>query len=53
MATAIGLAAMIIVFSVFLPNVLRALEGFLLAFFDKATAVIDSLPMPHVPAQSR
>ncbi|MEK7507797.1 MAG: hypothetical protein AAB602_01810 [Patescibacteria group bacterium] len=52
MGTAIGLAALVIVFSMFLPHVLRALENFLLAFFYKATAVINSLPASQ-PVQIR
>jgi hypothetical protein len=44
MRKAIGLAAMIIVLAIFLPSVLNALVGFLLAFFNKATAVLNALP---------
>lgn len=44
MRRAIGLAALIIVLAIFLPSVLNAATGFLLALFNKATAVLNALP---------
>jgi len=44
MSKAIGFAALIIVFGIFMPDVLRALSAFLLAFLDKATVLIQSMP---------
>ncbi len=44
MRRAIGLAALIIVLGIFMPAVLSALTGFLLALFGKATAMLNSLP---------
>lgn len=43
MGQAIGFAAIIIVFALFLPSVLDALEELLLAFLLKATLVVDSV----------
>jgi hypothetical protein len=44
MRKAIGLAAMIIVLAIFVPDVLHALVNFLLALFGKATAMLNALP---------
>ena len=44
MRRAIGLAALIIVLGIFMPAVLNALVGFLLALFGKATAMLNALP---------
>lgn len=44
MSAAIGLAAIIIVFGIFMPDVLRALSVFLLTLFGKATAMLQALP---------
>ncbi len=44
MGAAIGLAALIVVLGVFLPDVLRALEEFLLTFFGRATALLNAMP---------
>lgn len=44
MRKAVGLAALIIVMAIFLPSVLNAAVGFLLALFGKATAVLNALP---------
>lgn len=41
---ALGLAAMIIVLAIFMPSVLAAIVNFLLAFFNKATAILNGLP---------
>lgn len=43
MGSAVGLAAMIIVMSVFLPDVLHAIEEFLLVLFGRATAVLNTI----------
>ncbi|MEY4731331.1 MAG: hypothetical protein RL681_277 [Candidatus Parcubacteria bacterium] len=43
MGAAIGLAAIIIVLGIFMPSVLHGLETFLLTFFDRATAVMDTI----------
>ena len=53
MGAAIGFAAIIIVFAIFIPHVLNAVENFLLAFLERATVLIETLPTPHVPAYSR
>jgi hypothetical protein len=57
MRRAIGLAALIIVLGIFLPTVLNALVGFLLALFGKATAMLNALPASpadmHVMTQGR
>jgi len=44
MRKAIGLAAMIIVLAIFVPSVLSATVGFLLALLNKATLVLNALP---------
>jgi hypothetical protein len=44
MRKALGLAAMIIVLGIFMPSVLNAGVGFLLALFGKATAMLNALP---------
>ncbi len=49
MGAAIGLAALIVVFGVFLPDVLHALGEFLLTFLVKATALIQAIQLPAVP----
>jgi len=43
MAQAIGLAALIVVVGVFLPDVLTAVEDFLLVFFDIASEILESI----------
>jgi len=47
MGAAIGLAAMIVVFAVFLPRVLSALEEFLLTFFRTATEILQAFQVPQ------
>ncbi len=44
MRKALGLAAMIIVLAVFMPDVLRSLENFLLTFFNTGTAILQAVP---------
>lgn len=44
MSAAIGFAVIIVAFGVFMPDVLRALSAFLLAFFGKATAFLQAVP---------
>jgi hypothetical protein len=44
MRKALGLAAMIIVLAVFMPDVLRSLETFLLTLFNTGTSVLQSVP---------
>ena len=44
MRNAIAFAAVIIVFSIFMPDVLHAVETFLLVFFNTGTAVLQALP---------
>jgi|GEM_PF-4717086 len=44
MSSALGFAAIVIVAAIFMPDVLRALEQFLLILLGKATAVINALP---------
>ena len=44
MRKAIGLAAMIIVLAIFVPSVLNATVGFILALLNKSTAVLNALP---------
>lgn len=44
MSAAIGLAAIIIVFGIFMPDVLHALSVFLLTLFGKATAMLQAMP---------
>jgi len=47
MATALGLAAMIVVIAVFLPRVLSALEVLLLTFLEKATIILQAVSVPQ------
>ncbi|HVM76897.1 MAG TPA: hypothetical protein VMU07_01965 [Candidatus Paceibacterota bacterium] len=52
MSGAIAFAAFVIVAAVLMPDVLRALEVFLLALFGKATAFLNNLPAsPAMTAQ--
>ena len=51
MGAALGLAAMIIVFSIFLPSILRALEEFLLQFFHMATDVLRTIEIRNAQLQ--
>jgi hypothetical protein len=44
MSKALGLAAMIIVLGIFMPDVLHAIVAFLLALLGKATAMLNALP---------
>jgi len=44
MRKALGLAAMIIVLGIFMPDVLHAITAFLFALFNKATAMLNALP---------
>ena len=46
MGQAIGFALLLIVIGIFLPDVLHALEEFLLTLLDKATSFIDTLNVP-------
>jgi len=46
MGAAIGLAVLIIVFGIFLPSVLEALEEFFLTLLQKATFFVDTLNVP-------
>jgi len=46
MGAAIGLAATIVVLGIFLPNVLSALEEFLLTLLAKATLFLATLNVP-------
>jgi len=46
MSGAIGLCLLIVVLGVFLPDVLRALETFLLTFLEKGTAMISAIQPP-------
>jgi len=43
MGKAIGFGVMVVVFAVFLPDVLRALQEFLLTFFERATALVGAI----------
>jgi len=54
MSSAIGFAAIVLVFALFMPDVLNALQMFLLTLLQKVTGIIQSLPtsMP-VEATSR
>lgn len=44
MAAAIAFAITLVVLGIFMPDVLRALETFLLTFFGKATAFLQAMP---------
>ena len=44
MGAAIGFAAMIVAFSIFLPEVLAALNEFLLVFLYQITAALQNIP---------
>jgi hypothetical protein len=44
MGQAIGLAIILVVIGIFMPDVLHALSTFLLALFSKATAFVNNLP---------
>lgn len=44
MRKALGLAALLIVLAVFMPDVLRAFETFLLTLFSTGTAILQSVP---------
>jgi len=46
MGAAIGLAFILIVVGIFLPNVLDAMEEFLLTLLAKATSFLDALQVP-------
>lgn len=46
MGAAIGLAVLIIVFGVFLPTVLDALEDLFLTLLQKATLFLETLDVP-------
>ncbi len=53
MSGAIGLAALVVVFGIFMPDVLRALSVFLLTLFGRATAFLNAIPSSYpvtVPA---
>ncbi|TSC82590.1 MAG: hypothetical protein G01um101420_257 [Parcubacteria group bacterium Gr01-1014_20] len=43
MGSAIGFAAVVVVLGVFMPDVLHALQTFLLAFLEKATLIFQTL----------
>jgi hypothetical protein len=43
MGKAIGFAVLIVVLAVFLPDVLHALQEFLLTFFARATALLNAV----------
>jgi len=52
MSGAIAFAAFVIVAAILMPDVLRALETFLLVLFGKATAFLNGLPtQPTMSAQ--
>ena len=44
MSGAIAFAAFVIVVAILMPDILRALETFLLVLFTKATAFLNALP---------
>ena len=47
MGAAIGFAAIVVVVGVFMPDVLHAMQAFLLAFFAKATILLQNLQIPQ------
>ncbi|MCH7605191.1 hypothetical protein IID24_04370 [Patescibacteria group bacterium] len=47
MGQALGLAAVIVVIAVFLPDVLSALEVLLLTFLEKATTILQTVQVPQ------
>lgn len=49
---ALGFAMFLVVLAIFMPDVLRAIEAFLLAFFDKGAAIINSLPAQPASMQA-
>lgn len=51
MSSAIGLIIILIAFGIFMPDVIRAMSTFLLAFFGKATAFLQSLPTSPAVSQ--
>jgi len=50
MFQAIGLAAVIVVLGIFMPDVLDALQNFLLTLLQRATLVLDSIQTPNQSA---
>ena len=50
MFQAIGLAAVIVVLGIFMPDVLDALQNFLLTLLQRATLVLDSIQPPNQSA---
>lgn len=44
MRSAIAFGLVIIIFGIFLPGVLHALDTFLLVLFDRATALLQAIP---------
>lgn len=49
LGSAIGFVALIIIFGIFMPDVLHALSVFLLTLFSKATAFLQTVP--GIPAR--
>jgi hypothetical protein len=47
MGQAIAFVMILVVFSVFMPDVFRALSVFLLTLINKGTGVLDTLPNPQ------
>ena len=52
-SAAIGFAALVIIFGIFMPDVLRALSVFLLTLFQKATAFVQSMPTAYPTTSSQ
>jgi len=50
MRSAIAFGMVIVILGIFLPGVIHAMDTFLLALFDRATALIDALPASPQPA---
>jgi hypothetical protein len=44
MRSAIAFGLIVVILGIFLPGVIHAMDVFLLALFDRATALIDTLP---------
>ncbi len=50
MFQAIGLAAVIVVLGIFMPDVLNALQNLLLTLLQRATLLLDSIRVPNQSA---
>jgi hypothetical protein len=50
MRSAIAFGMVIVILGIFLPGVIHAMDVFLLTLFDRATALVQSIPATAQPA---